>query len=103
MSFTEEIYEGALLDVIQELGYTYIPAENINRETYKNPLYMEDLYESLMRINKDLPLEVIESAIFNLQNIDGGSLVKRNRQFMDWLQNGMEVSYMYKGEEKKQA
>ena len=100
MSFTEDIYEGALLDVIQELGYTYIPAENINRDTYKNPLYMEDLYESLMRINGDLPLEVIESAIFNLQNIDGGSLVKRNRQFMDWLQNGMEVSYMYKGEEK---
>ena len=100
MSFTEGIYEGALLDVIQELGYTYIPAENINRETYKNPLYMEDLYESLMRINEDLPLEVIDSAIFNLQNIDGGSLTKRNRQFMDWLQNGMEVSYMYKGEEK---
>lgn len=100
MSYTEAIYEGAVLDVIQELGYTYIPAENINRESYKNPLYMEELYSSLARINKNLPLDVIDSAIFNLQHIDAGSLVQRNRQFMDWLQNGMEVTYMDKGEEK---
>lgn len=100
MSFTEGVYEGAVLDVIQELGYTYIPAENINRDTYKNPLFMEELYSSLVRINKDLPLDVIESAIFNLQNIEAGSLVQRNRQVMDWLQNGMEVTYMDKGEEK---
>ena len=86
MSYTEAIYEGAVLDVIQELGYTYIPAENINRESYKNPLYMEELYSSLARINKNLPLDVIDSAIFNLQHIDAGSLVQRNRQFMDWLQ-----------------
>lgn len=100
MSFTEEVYEGALLDLIQELGYKYISVGDINRETYKNPLYMEELYESLTRINKDLPLDVIDSAIFNLQHIDAGSLVQRNRQFMDWLQNGMEVTYMDKGEEK---
>ena len=100
MSFTENIYEGAVLDVIQELGYTYVPAENIDRESYKNPLYMEELYQSLVRINKDLPLEVIDAAIFNLQHMDAGSLVQRNRQVMDWLQNGMEVTYMDKGEEK---
>ncbi|NLY61938.1 MAG: type I restriction endonuclease subunit R, partial [Clostridiales bacterium] len=62
--------------------------------------FMEELYSSLVRINKDLPLDVIESAIFNLQNIEAGSLVQRNRQVMDWLQNGMEVTYMDKGEEK---
>lgn len=100
MSYTEAIYEGAVLDVIQELGYTYISAENINRDTYKNPLYMEDLYPSLVRINKDLPLDVIDSAIFSLQHIDAGSLIQRNRQFMDWLQNGMEVTYMDRGEER---
>lgn len=100
MSFTEEVYEGALLDLIQELGYEYISVGDTNREAYKNPLYMEELYESLTRINKDLPLDVIDSAIFNLQHIDAGSLVQRNRQFMDWLQNGMEVTYMDKGEEK---
>ncbi len=100
MNFTEDIYEGSVLSVIQELGYNYIPAENINRETYKNPLYMDDLYESLTNINPTLPLDVIDSAIFNLQHIDIGSLVQRNKQFIDWLQNGMEVTYMDRGEEK---
>lgn len=100
MKFTENIYEGAVLEVIDQLGYTYIPAKDINRVSYKNPLYMDELYQSLARINKDLPLDVIDSAIFNLQNIDAGSLVQRNRQFTDWLQNGMEITYMDRGEEK---
>ncbi|NMA94988.1 MAG: HsdR family type I site-specific deoxyribonuclease, partial [Clostridiales bacterium] len=100
MYFTEYVYEGAVLDVIKELGYTYVPASDIDRESYKNPLYMKELYESLARINSSLSLDVLDSAIFNLQNIDAGSLVQRNRQFMEWLQNGMEVSHMEMGEEK---
>ncbi len=100
MTFTEEIYEGSVLDVIQELGYDYVSAENIQRESYKNPLYMKDLLAGLARINPGLPLGVIDAAVFNLQNIEIGSLINRNRQFVDWLQNGMEVSYLDRGEEK---
>ena len=100
MNFTEDIYEGSVLSVIKELGYTYVSAENVDRETYKNPLYMQDLYESLSRVNSKQPLEVIDIAVFNLQHIDIGSLVQRNKQFIEWLQNGMEVTYMDMGEEK---
>ncbi len=100
MKFTEDIYEGAILQVIQDLGYTYIPAGQIERNSYKNPLYIGDLYESLTRINPNLSLDVIESAIFNLENIGVGSLIQRNKIFMDWLQNGMEVSYIENGQEK---
>lgn len=100
MYFTENIYEGSVLQVIRNLGYKYISAEDIERDSYRNPLYMKDLEESLAQINPDLDLDVISMAIFNLQNIDIGSLVQRNRIFMDWLQNGMEVSYMSMGEEK---
>src|SRR5699024_11674042 len=93
MKFTEDVYEGSILSVIEELGYIYVPAENINRESYKNPLYTEDLFASLVRINPDLSLDVIDSAIFKLENIDTGTLVQRNRQFMNWLHNGIEVTY----------
>ena len=61
---------------------------------------MQDLYESLSRVNSKQPLEVIDIAVFNLQHIDIGSLVQRNKQFIEWLQNGMEVTYMDMGEEK---
>jgi len=100
MKFTEDVYEGSILSVIEELGYIYVTAENINRESYKNPLYTEDLFASLVRINPDLSLDVIDSAIFKLENIDTGTLVQRNRQFMNWLHNGIEVTYMELGEEK---
>lgn len=100
MSFTEDVYEGAVLDLLKDMGYRYISVEDIERESYKNPLYIEDLRESLLRINSDADLDIIESAIFKLQNIEAGSLVKRNKQFFDWLQNGMEVSYMEDGVEK---
>ncbi len=100
MSFTEDVYEGAVLDLLKDMGYRYISVEDIERESYKNPLYMEDLRESLLRINSDADLDIIESAIFKLQNIEAGSLVKRNKQFFEWLQNGIEVSYIEDGEEK---
>jgi type I restriction enzyme R subunit len=100
MNFTEDIYEGSVLTVIKELGYTYVSAEVIDRDTYKNPLYMRDLYEGLSNVNPKQPLDVIEKAIFKLQHIEIGSLVKRNKQFIDWLQNGMEVTYRDNGEEK---
>ncbi|MFA5634593.1 MAG: type I restriction endonuclease [Anaerovoracaceae bacterium] len=100
MSFTESIYEGSVLEVIQNLGHNYISAEDIERDSYRNPLYMADLEESLSRINPGLDRDVLDKAVFNLQNIDAGSLVQRNRTFMEWLQDGMEVSYMHRGEEK---
>lgn len=100
MNFTEDVYEGSILSVIEELGYDYASAENIDRESYKNPLYTEELFESLAQLNPTLPLDVIDSAIFKLGNIDVGTLVQRNRQFMDWLQNGMEVTYRHQGEDK---
>src|SRR5699024_444411 len=100
MQITEDVYEESVLEVIEELGYTFISAGDIERETYKDLLFIEDLTKSLSRINPSLSLNVIDKAIFNLQNIDIGSLVQRNKQFTDWLQNGMEISYMELGEEK---
>lgn len=100
MNITEAIYEGSILDVIQELDYEYISAEDIDRESYKNPLFMDEVYDSLNRINNDLSLDIIERALFQLENIDIGTLPQRNRQFMDYLQNGMEVSYRENNEDK---
>lgn len=100
MNFTESIYEGSVLEVIQDLGYKYLAAEEIERDSYRNPLYMKDLKKSLAQINPELDIDVLGQAIFKLQNIDLGSLVQRNKVFMDWLQNGMEVSYMFEGKEK---
>ena len=55
---------------------------------------MEDeLREAIQRINPLLPSVAIEEAIYKLRNYEAGSLVTRNETFMDYLQNGIQVSF----------
>lgn len=42
----------------------------------------------------------INEAAYKLKNYEAGSLVPKNETFMDYLQNGVQVSYMEKGETK---
>jgi len=47
-----------------------------------------------------LPLDAITEAINKLRNFDTGSLLQKNMQFMDYLQNGIPVRYFVKSEER---
>ena len=58
-TMTEAVYEGSVLSVIEDLGFEYFSVSEIERESYKNPLYTEELFESLLRINPDLSPDVI--------------------------------------------
>lgn len=100
MYFTEDIYEGSILEILQDLGYTYKSAEEVNRDSYQNPLYMEDLQAGLAQVNPSLGMDIIDRAILELQSIGAGSLVQKNKTFMNWLQNGIEVAHIENGEEK---
>ena len=51
-----------------------------------------------MLVNPTKPASAIDEAIRKVRDIDTGSLVQKNEKFMDYLQNGVEVSYMHKGE-----
>lgn len=98
--YAEANYENAIIDLFQnELYYDYIYAPNIERD-FKSPLYNEVLDESLRRINKGVPYEAIQDALNKLRNFENGELVQKNAVFMDYLQNGIEVRYTEKGEER---
>ncbi len=56
---------------------------------FRSPLYDAVLEESLARLNPDLPAD----ALFKLRNFENGELVQRNEVFMDYLQNGVLVSF----------
>ena len=51
-----------------------------------------------MLVNPNKPSSAIDEAIRKVRDIDTGTLVQKNEKFMDYLQNGVEVSYMHKGE-----
>ncbi|MGX7195506.1 type I restriction endonuclease subunit R [Enterococcus olivae] len=100
MSFAETNYENAIIELFQsELGYSYRYGPEVDRD-YTDALFMDELFFSLERINPILPAEAITEAINKLRNIQNGTLVQKNKIFMEYLQNGVEVSYYSKGEQR---
>ncbi len=95
--FAESNYENALLDLLANLGYEHVYGPDIERD-YRVPFYEAQLSHSLMLVNPTKPASAIDEAIRKVRDIDSGTLVQKNEQFMNYLQNGVEVSYMHKGE-----
>ncbi len=100
MPFTEDMFEQAVLELLEKMGYTHIYAPDMNRTDYSSPILENELRDSLVRLNKKLPLEAIDEAVSKLKTFDTGSLVQKNMVFMDYLQNGVTVKYFEKGEER---
>lgn len=99
MPFTEDTYEQAIIELFENMGYDHIYAPEMERD-YSSPLLETVLRDSLVRINRGLPVEVIEEALSKLRNFDTGSMIQKNMIFMDYLQNGITVKFYVKGEER---
>ena len=98
--YTESNYENAVLQLLNEgLGYTYVYGPDVERD-YHSPLYEDALLPALQRINKGLPLDAINEAVYKLKNFESGSLLQKNMTFTDYLQNGISVKYFVNGEER---
>lgn len=100
MSFyTEANYENAVIQLIEQLGYTHVYGPDVVRD-YTDPLYSEVLEGALIAVNPGVPQAAINEALFKLRNIENGKLEQRNIIFTDYLQNGIEVAYFHNGEQK---
>ncbi len=97
--FTEDTYEQALIELFENMGYEHLYAPDLDRD-YTSPLLDAVLRDSLVRMNRKLPVEAVDEAISKLHNFDSGSLVQKNALFMDYLQNGITVKCFVKGEER---
>lgn len=98
--YTETDYENSIIELFQnDLGYEYAYGPDIERDFY-SPLYEDVLVESLYRLNRGLPNDAIQEALYKLKNFENGELVQKNAVFMDYLQNGIPVRYFVGGEER---
>lgn len=98
--YTEADYESSVIELFKnDLGYEYAYGPDIERDFY-SPLYEEVLLDSLYRLNRGLPDDAIQDALFKLKNFENGELVQKNAVFMDYLQNGIPVRYFVDGEER---
>ncbi len=99
MPYTESSYENAIIQLFEEMGYIHAYGPDVVRD-YKVPYYADELTAALYRLNPSLPDDAISDALYKLTNYENGELVQKNAVFMDYLQNGVEVRYTEKGEER---
>jgi type I restriction enzyme R subunit len=97
--YNEASYENSVIELFVNMGYTHVYGPDIERD-FKSPLYDAVLEESIRRINPTLPEGAIEDALYKLRNFENGELVQRNAVFMDYIQNGVQVSYFHDGEQR---
>lgn len=98
--YTEADYENSVIELFRNnLGYEYAYGPDIERDFY-SPLYEDVLLDSLHRLNRGLPDDAIQDALFKLKNFENGELVQKNAVFMDYLQNGIPVRFFVGGEER---
>ena len=82
------------------MGYTHIYAPDLNREDFSSPLLSDVLQDAMVRFNRGLPMDAIREAMGKLRDFESGSLLQKNRVFMGYLQDGVEVKYVSDGEER---
>lgn len=99
MPFTENTYEQSIIELLEGLGYEHYYGPDVDRN-YNSPLFDYVLLESLHKINSSLPESAISDAINKLHNFENGDLIYKNKVFMNYIQNGVPVRYIDKGEHK---
>ena len=100
-SYNEESYENALIELLQNMGWQHVYGPEIERD-WHSPLYDSVLEESIRRLNPDAAPAAIDEALLKLRHFENAELKKKNAVFMDYLQNGIEVSYHQNGETKSE-
>lgn len=66
--FTEDTYEQAIIELFENMGYDHLYAPDFDRD-YTSPLLDSILRDSLVHINRGLPVEAIDEALAKLKNL----------------------------------
>lgn len=98
-AYNEETYENALIELFQKMGWEHVYGPEIERDRH-SPLYDSVLEDSIHRLNPKAAPSAIDEALLKLRHFENAELKKKNALFMDYLQNGIEVSYHQNGETK---
>lgn len=101
MSFYDEnAYEQCLIELFRDtLGWDYCYGPDVERD-FRDPLYEPVLEDAICRINPKADSHAIAEALNKIRHFENNDLVKQNALFMDYIQNGVEVTYSKNGETK---
>lgn len=95
--FNEASYENSIIELLESMGYTHVYGPDVERN-HRSYYMADELRLSMERINPKLPSAAIDEAIYKISSYEAVALLSKNEVFMDYLQNGVQVSYQDKGE-----
>lgn len=95
--YSEASYENSIIELLESMGYTHVYGPDVERN-HRSYFMADEFRLSIERINPKLPSAAIDEAIFKISNYEAVALLSKNEVFMDYLQNGVQVSYQDKGE-----
>lgn len=106
---TEDQLEQLCLDWFRDGGYEYANGYDIapdgdrpEREDYKQIILTGRLLDALQRINPQIPTATLEEQVVHiLSKPEHPSLIQNNRQFQQYLLDGMPVEYADKDDNKQ--
>lgn len=100
-AFNEEFLELAAIEVLQELGYSYVHGPDLNtdglRTDYKEVIIELKLRDALDFLNPTIPQEALEEAYRRIISFSSPSLIENNRAFHELLVDGIDVTFRRDG------
>lgn len=101
---TESHIEDAALEILDSLGYKILhgpdispDGENPERSSYETVVLVERLKEAIDKFNPTIPVEAKERAVKQILRAESHKLVVNNKNFHNYLVNGVDVEYRHEG------
>ena len=94
--FNEDAFEQGVVDhLCSEHGYEYLYGPDVPRssDAFDDAFLPDVIGPALEAINTGINRRAVDAAITKLKEIEGGTLVSKNKSFMDMLQGGVEVRW----------
>ncbi|WP_348658047.1 type I restriction endonuclease subunit R [Heyndrickxia faecalis] len=95
--FREGELEKAVIEYLQELGYSYMHASLLERDE-KEVLLFGRLEAALQKLNPSVPAEVRRQAIRKIQHFETNDVLTNNRVFHKYLTETIEIPEFVNGE-----
>lgn len=99
MSFTEDLFEQALIEEFISKGYEHLYAPDIERD-YHEVILKEYFYEAMFKVNKGITIEIVEEAYKKIKNLGLVKLADINESFHKLLVEGVAIPYKKDNEYK---
>ena len=94
--FNEDAFEQGVVDhLCSEHGYEYLYGPDVPRssDAFDDAFLPDVIGPALEAINTGISRRAVDAAITKLKEIEGGTLVSKNKSFIDMLQGGVEVRW----------